>query len=64
MGNPLFEMMNNPNGNLIRQFMDFKRNFRGNPYEEIQRLLNNGTVTQEQYNQAVRMAQQFQSMLK
>ena len=54
--------MNNPN-DLIQQFMKFRNNFKGDPKEQIQQMLNSGRISQQQYDQAVRMAQQFQKML-
>ena len=53
-GNPLF---------MIQQFMQFRNNFRGDPQQQIQMMINSGQISQEQYNQAVQQAQQFQAML-
>lgn len=53
-GNPLF---------MIQQFMQFRNNFRGDPRQQIQIMINSGQISQEQYNQAVQQAQQFQAML-
>lgn len=53
----------NINPNMIQQFLQFKQNFTGDPRAQIQQMLNSGRVTQEQYNQAVQMAQQLQQML-
>ena len=70
MSNPLFQLLGNqqmPLGNmqqLIQQFNQFKNTFKGNPHQQVQQLLNSGRVTQEQYNNAVRIAQSLQSMLK
>lgn len=54
--------MNNA-ANIIQQFMQFKNSFKGNPQEQIQQMLNSGKITQAQYNNAVKQAQQFQNML-
>ena len=54
-------MMNNAMA-LMQQFIQFKNNFKGNPQEQIQQMLNSGKITQEQYNQAVKQAQEFQKM--
>lgn len=65
--NPLFQMMNKPNGNmmqLLQQFQQFKQNFKGNPQEMVQHLLNSGRISQQQYNSAVQMAQQLQAFIK
>lgn len=53
-----------PNNNLIQRFQQFKQSFTGNPQQQVQQLLNSGKVSQEQYNQAVKMAQQLQQMLR
>lgn len=71
MSNPLFQMFGNamPNGfgqmgNILQQFQQFKTNFKGDPRQQVQQLLNSGKITQEQYNQAVQMANAFQKMIK
>lgn len=69
MSNPLFNMFGGampnlgPMGNLIQQFQQFRQNFKGDPQQQVQQLLNSGRVSQEQYNQAVQLAQQFQRMM-
>jgi hypothetical protein len=47
----------------LQQFQQFKNNFKGNPQEQVQQLLNSGRVTQADYDRAVQMASQLQSML-
>ncbi len=63
--NPLYEQMNGQAGqnNILQRFMQFKNNFKGNPQEQVQQLLNSGRITQEQYNAAVQKAQMLQKML-
>ena len=56
-------MFNNP-FQLIQQFQQFKRNFKGDPREQVQQLLNSGKMTQEQLDQYTSMAQSLQSILK
>lgn len=51
------------NQNLISQFNQFRQNFKGDPKQQIQQMLNSGKITQQQYDQAVKMAQQFQRLL-
>ena len=66
MSNPLFQMMGNqPNGmqQMMQRFQQFQQAFRGDPRQQVQQLLNSGKVSQQQYDQAVRMAQQFQRMM-
>jgi len=64
MSNPLFGMMQKvqPNG-IMQRFQQFQQMFRGDPKQQVQQLLNSGRVNQQQYNQAVQMAQQLQRML-
>lgn len=63
--NPLMAMMGQGNqGNgVLQRFQQFQRMFRGDPRAQVQQMLNSGRVSQEQYNQAVQMANQFQQML-
>lgn len=61
MSNPLFQMINQ--NNIVSQFMEFKKNFSGDPKEQVQMLLNSGKVSQQQYNNAIQMAQQLQQMI-
>lgn len=59
--NPLFNQMNqNP---ILQRFQQFQQMFKGNPQEQVQRLLNSGRVSQDQYNRAVQMANQLQRMI-
>lgn len=58
--------MNNPFGqmqNLMQSFQRFKQSFSGDASQQIQQMMNAGKVNQNQYNQAVQMAQQFARML-
>lgn len=63
MANPLFEQMNQ--NSLQNRVADLRRQIQQlkstgiDPNAKIQELLNNGSVTQEQYNAAVQKAQQF-----
>lgn len=62
--NQLFNMFGKNNMNpMIKQFMQFKNSFNGDAREQVQQMLNSGQITQEQYNQAVEMANQFKNML-
>lgn len=48
---------------MIQRFMQFRESFKGDPRQQIQQMLNSGQITQQQYNNAVQIAQQIQSML-
>lgn len=64
--NPLYDQMqNNHSGGangMLQRFQQFRQNFKGDPQQQVQQLLNSGKVSQQQYNQAVQIAQQFQRM--
>ena len=69
MSNPLFNMLGGNNqfgnmGGLIQQFQQFKNNFKGDPRQQVQQMLNSGQITQEQYNRAVQQANALQKILK
>ena len=70
MSNPLFCAlgggMRQGNGpmQMMQQFMRFKQNFKGDPKEEVQKMLQSGKISQQQLNQVQQMAGQFQHMLK
>lgn len=63
--NPLYQQMmpQMPQNNVIQRFMQFRQQFRGNPQEQVQQLLNSGKVTQQQYDAAVQMANSLRNML-
>ena len=70
MANPLFSLLGGGNvmppafNSLVQQFQQFKSTFRGNPQEQVQRMLNSGQITQAQYNKAVQMANALKDVLK
>jgi len=75
MANPLFNLLNgqmqmpinSPMGNamaMLKQFQQFKNSFHGDPKAEVMKLLNNGQMSQAQFNQYQQMAQQLLSLIK
>ena len=71
MSNPLFNLFGGdklpgPMGNLadmLQQFKQFKESFRGDPKQEVMKLLQSGKIAQAQLDQIQMMANQFQPML-
>lgn len=55
-----------PNGpmQLVRQFEEFRRNFRGDPKSEFMRLVQSGQISQQQLNQLQNAAMQFQNFIE
>lgn len=65
MANQLFNMIGNqPQNNFLQRFQQFQRMFNGNPQQMIQRMLNSGQITQEQFNAAVKQANEMMKMFK
>lgn len=73
MPNPLFSAlggnmpkMPGPLGNMqvmMQSFQHFASNFKGDPKQKVQELLNSGQMSQEQYNALQNMARQFQQFM-
>ena len=65
MANPLFNMMggNSQQFPFIQQLKQFQSTFQGDARAQVQQLLNSGKVSQAQYDQAVKMANQIQNMM-
>lgn len=66
MGNPLFNQFNNQNNgifDLVNQIQDFQRMFKGDPKQEVERLLSTGEMSQQQFNQFAQIANQLKPFL-
>lgn len=50
--------------NMINQFNNFKKNYSGDPKQQVQQLLDSGQMSQQQFNQLSQMATQFQQMMR
>lgn len=67
MANPLFQQMGcgqmpGQIGQIMNAFNQFKQSYQGDPQQEVQRLLNTGQMTQEQYNRMQQMASYLSRM--
>lgn len=64
--NPLFGMLGggNQQNALIQKFQQFRQSFQGDPKAEVMRLVQSGSISQQQLDQLQQMARQFQGMLK
>ena len=57
--NPLYNPNNlNPMVNIIQQARELKKNFKGSPRDEVQRLLYSGQMSQQEFNRLSQVAQQ------
>ena len=61
MANPLYNTManqSNPMTDLVRQAREFRKQFNGNPRQEVERLLQTGQMSQSDFNRFSQIAQQ------
>ena len=61
MANSLFNQFgrqNNPLEQLAQQARDFRKQFSGNPRQEVERLLHTGAMSQSDFNRYSQIAQQ------
>ena len=66
MSNSLFDQFgkqNNPLEQLAQQARDFRRQFSGNPRQEVERLLQTGAMSQQDFNRYSQIAQQVVQMM-
>lgn len=52
------------NPQVMQQFNQFRKNFNGNPQQAVMNLLQQGSMTNEQFQQLSQMAQQFKQFMK
>ena len=71
MAHDLFKQFGNqpaPNdggfSQLVAEVKRMQQSFRGKPQEEVQRLLQSGQMTQEQFNKYAQMANQIAPMIR
>lgn len=68
MSNPLFEQLGGhmPNNNImqiINEIQNFQKTFKGNPEEEVKKLLNSGQISQQQFNEFAQIANQLMAFM-
>lgn len=59
----MVNQFNNPFA-LIQRFQEFKKNFKGDPRQQVQDLLNSGKMTQDQLEYLENTARQLQGIFK
>ena len=66
MNNPLYKQIQQQNQNpmnvFMQKFQQFRQSFSGDPQEQIQKMMNAGRVSQQDYNNAYQKAQQVMRM--
>lgn len=65
MANHLFNDLapQNDINNIIKEAQNFKSKFKGNPQQEVQRLLNEGIMSQSDFNRLLPIAQRIAAMM-
>lgn len=66
MPNPIYNSManqNNPFMQIMQEAQNLKNTFKGNPREEVQRLLNSGEMSQADFNRYSQIAQQVMQFM-
>ena len=61
MANSLFDqfgVQNNPFEQLAQQAREFQKQFKGSPRQEVERLLQTGAMSQQDFNRYSQIAQQ------
>ena len=66
MPNPIYSSMvdqNNPFMQIMKEAQNLKNTFKGDPREEVQKLLNSGEMSQADFNRYSQIAQQVMQMM-
>lgn len=68
MSNPLFSAIggnqqNNQIAQIKNEIDNFRKTFNGNPKDEVQKMLNNGTLSQKQFNEYAATANQIMFLM-
>ena len=66
MANPFYQQLGNktPMNPMLQQFLQFRKNFNGNPQQIVQNMLNSGKISQAQVNKYAQQANQLYDQLK
>lgn len=60
--NNIYKQLNG--NNLVGLFQNFRSTFQGNPREEVQKLLDSGQMSQDQFNRLAQQATELQKLFK
>lgn len=67
MANPLYRQMaqgGSDMGGFFQRLNQLKQTFKGDPMQTVQQMLNSGKITQAQYDQAVKRAQDIMRYMR
>lgn len=65
MANPLYSQLapQNDINQIIKEAQNFRNQFKGNPQQEVQRLLNEGIMSQNDFNRLMPIAQKIAAIM-
>lgn len=67
MANPIYDMMNANNDggimNFVKEVQDFQKTFNGDPKAEVQNLMNSGQLSQTEFDQYAKIANQVMAFM-
>lgn len=66
MANALFNALGNGDNysNIIRKAKELQKTFKGNPREEVERLIRSGQMSQQQFNELAAKANEIMRLIK
>jgi major membrane immunogen (membrane-anchored lipoprotein) len=66
MNNSLYNSfgMQNNISQIVNDFNNFKNNFKGDPRAEVEKMMRNGQLSQEQFNQYAQMANELSKYIR
>ena len=66
MNNSLYNSfgMHNNISQIVNDFNNFKNNFKGDPKAEVEKMMRNGQLSQEQFNQYAQMANELSKYIR
>lgn len=64
MANPLFQQFGQPQNSIMQQVEQMRSTLKQDPREIVQGLLNTGQMSQQQFNQLARQANQIMAQMR
>lgn len=62
--NPIFNLINKGVPDILNQFLNFYRNFKGDPNKELQNMINSGNYSKQDIEDAVKKAKQIENIVR
>ena len=62
--NPIFNLINKSTPDVLNKFLNFYRNFKGDPNTELKNMINSGNYSKQEIEDAVKKAKQIENMIR